>query len=232
MFQACETPSASVYDSSLPTSEGCEPRSPFDLLDDGKADADCSLDGNFEDTQTLNFDLLSNSETFTLSLMDVAAEAAPSLTSCAVLELPEDIKPFELAPHLLLQSEQEADTRSLSSGHHSHGVKPYHRKEPRREEFPSNAAFEAAWEKWRRSRNSNNKSVQRCRVNMRDRKHNHAVLCKQLEQEQVRLHTNLLDLVQEMAFFNRALADPESLSEADKARLRAAVAEEMQKEEF
>ncbi len=64
---------------------------------------------------------------------------------------------------------------------------------------------------------------------MRHRKRDHAAKCQQLEQEQVRLHTHLLDLVQEMAFFNRAMSDPEALTEEDKAHLRRIIAEEMAK---
>lgn len=105
------------------------------------------------------------------------------------------------------------------------------RKEPAREDYKTEEAFINAWTKWRRSRNSNNKSVRRCRENFRSEKKKHSTKVQELEDEQERLHVHLVSLIKELAFFNRAISEPQTLSSEDKAHLRSVIAEEMVKME-
>lgn len=81
--------------------------------------------------------------------------------------------------------------------------KANHRKEPLREEFPSEDAYMDAWQRWRDIRNNNNESVKKSRENSRAKKMEHDRLCRDREAENARLTREVARLREDVAFLTR-----------------------------
>ena len=87
---------------------------------------------------------------------------------------------------------------------------------PTREEFSSDEAFEEAWRRWRRTRESNNRSVRRAREKAKERAESNAVLKDQFASRTSQLESELNQARQLAA---RAYFEREVLSSPDRQLL-------------
>jgi len=86
------------------------------------------------------------------------------------------------------------------------------KREPLREDFDSDEAYQEAWTKWRDTRDNNNESVKRSREHARQRKSDHEQLCQEREQENKLLVEEVQLLRQQVSCLSKVLQQPEALS--------------------
>eukprot|EP00047_Mylnosiga_fluctuans_P001913 m.222395 g.222395 ORF g.222395 m.222395 type:complete len:334 (-) comp10753_c0_seq1:170-1171(-) len=86
------------------------------------------------------------------------------------------------------------------------------KREPLREDFDSDEAYQEAWAKWRDTRDNNNESVKRSREHARQRKFDHEQLCQEREQENKLLVEEVQLLRQQVSCLSKVLQQPEALT--------------------
>lgn len=83
---------------------------------------------------------------------------------------------------------------------------------PTREEYPSDEAFEEAWRRWRKTRESNNRSVRRAREKAKERAESNAVLKERFASRTGQLEHDLAQAkrLAALAYYERdALSPPD-----------------------
>eukprot|EP00050_Salpingoeca_kvevrii_P005725 m.285296 g.285296 ORF g.285296 m.285296 type:complete len:279 (+) comp11354_c0_seq1:1062-1898(+) len=98
--------------------------------------------------------------------------------------------------------------------------RPHTRKQPARSDYASEAEYEAAWERWRLVRDSNNDSVHKSRDRERRIREQQKEQTRQLERENSMLESQYASLRDVVQFMSRAIRDPFSLTMPDRERLR------------
>eukprot|EP00051_Salpingoeca_urceolata_P026890 m.479162 g.479162 ORF g.479162 m.479162 type:complete len:596 (+) comp21349_c0_seq1:547-2334(+) len=94
------------------------------------------------------------------------------------------------------------------------------RKEPERVMFATDEEFDAAWQRWRQSRDSNNESVHRSRELLRKQRAETAQLKAKRERDNRRLEAEAASLQQTLSLLVKATQDPHSLQPDEVQRLR------------
>lgn len=93
------------------------------------------------------------------------------------------------------------------------------KKEPRRDEFPSEEEFQLAWTRWRESRDNNNESVKRSRQLAKQKRDEQERLHREREQQNAQLERLVAQMRNEVVFLNKVLKTPELLDAQELAQL-------------
>lgn len=104
------------------------------------------------------------------------------------------------------------------------------RKQPSRSDFATEREFQAAWHKWRQSRDNNNNSVRRSRQLLRSEQGRQEQMCLERARENELLELEMSSLSSDAKLLAKAMSQPLTLSRDERDRVRLMMLEEQAKE--